>query len=91
MAASDTALPMPDYDWRRVRGLETLFSKGRLLEDRDLDQIPDVMNLHFVIPEDAEDFVYEAACNLAFRMEWRLPLTRSSDRRQGGKGEPRSI
>ena len=52
---------------RRVRGLETLFSKGRLLEDRDLDQIPDVMNLHFVIPEDAEDFVYEAACNLAFR------------------------
>ena len=25
------------------------------------------MNLHFVIPEDAEDFVYEAACNLAFR------------------------
>ncbi len=67
VAASDTALPMPDYDWRRVRGLETLFSKGRLLEDRDLDQIPDVMNLHFVIPEDAEDFVYEAACNLAFR------------------------
>ena len=67
VAASDTALPMPDYDWRRVRGLETLFSKGRLLEDRDLDQIPDVMNLHFVIPEDAEDFVYEAACNLASR------------------------
>ena len=38
VAASDAALPMPDYDWRRVRGLETLFSKGRLLQDCDLDQ-----------------------------------------------------
>lgn len=67
VASSDTARPMPDFDWRRKRGLETLFSRGELLQDQNLDQLPDTMDLHFVIPEDADDFVYEAACNLAFR------------------------
>ncbi len=67
VSSSDTARPMPDFDWRGKRGLETLFSRGNLLKDQNLDQLPDTMDLHFVIPEDADDFVYEAACNLAFR------------------------
>ena len=66
-ASSDSALPMLDYDWRKERGLEMMFSKGVLLKDENLDQLPDVMNLHFVIPEDADDATLEAACNLAFR------------------------
>lgn len=67
VASSDSAKPMPDFDWRKKRGLETLFSKGKLLKDNNLDQLPDEMDLHFVIPEDAGDSIYEAACNMAFR------------------------
>lgn len=67
VAASDTALPMQDYDWRETKGLETLFSKGKLLEDCNWDQLPDTLNLHFIIPKNADDSLYEAACNLAFR------------------------
>lgn len=67
VASSDSAKPMPDFDGRQIRGLETLFSKGKLLKDNNLDQLPDEMDLHFVISEDADDSIYEAACNMAFR------------------------
>lgn len=72
IAASDQAKPMPDFDWRRDKGLETLFTKGELLVDRDLDQLPDEMDFHLVLGSD-EAFVLEAACNLAFR--WGMEVT----------------
>lgn len=66
VAASDQARPMPDFDWRKEKGLETLFSKGGLLVDNDLDQLPDDMAFHLILGSQ-EQFVLEAACNLAFR------------------------
>lgn len=77
IAASDQARPMPDFDWRKYKGLETLFTKGDLLADRDLDQLPDEMNFHLVLGSD-EAFVLEAACNLAFR--WGMEVTAYSGR-----------
>lgn len=67
VAASDTAKPMPDFDWRQKKGLETMFAKGQLLKDQNLDQLPDQMDVHFVLSKDVDDSLFEAACNLAFR------------------------
>ncbi|MCR4956662.1 MAG: hypothetical protein K6A30_08250 [Lachnospiraceae bacterium] len=67
VAASDYAKPMPDFDFRTERGLETLFSTGEVLKDMDLDRLPDTMDVHFVMEEDSEDLL-EAACNMAFRL-----------------------
>lgn len=67
VASSDSAKPIQDFDWRRKRGLERVFSKGAILEDNNMDQLPDEMNVHFVMAEDADDSIVAAACNLAFR------------------------
>ena len=77
LAASDQARPMPDFDWRKEKGLEILFTKGDLLVDRDLDQLPDEMDFHLILDSD-EPFLLEAACNLAFR--WGMEVTAYSGR-----------
>ena len=67
VASSDSAKPIMDFDWRTKRGLEKIFSKGEILKDNNLDQLPDEMDVHFVMSEDADDCIVAAACNLAFR------------------------
>lgn len=67
VASSDTAKEMPVFDKRKKRGLEELFSKGEFLKDRNLDQLPDEMDFQVAMPADADCFLWEAACNLAFR------------------------
>lgn len=67
-AASAHAKPVPDFDWRNKKGLETVLSKGQFLKDHNLDLLPDAMDVTMVLPKDSDDFVLEAACNLAFRL-----------------------
>lgn len=67
-AASDSAMPVPDFDWRCKKGLETLFETGHILKDENLDFLPDKMDVHFVMSEDADLSVLAAACTFAFRM-----------------------
>lgn len=66
VAASDSAKPIIDFDWREKRGLEKMLSKGSILKDNNLDQLPDEMDVHFVLA-DTNDCIVAAAVNLAFR------------------------
>lgn len=68
MAASEAAKPVPDFDWRRKRGLETLFGCGHILKDENLDLLPDKMDVHFILPKDCDVSLLSAACTFAFRM-----------------------
>lgn len=66
--ASDAAKPVPDFDWRARKGLETLFGCGDILKDEDFDLLPDKMDVHFIIPRDCDTSILAAACTFAFRM-----------------------
>lgn len=68
IAASDTAKPIMDFDWRNKRGLENLFTKGRILKDNNLDQLPDSMEVHLVVEDYKNTYLVAAACNIAFRL-----------------------
>ncbi len=56
-----------EWDFRKKKGLECLFLPGTFLKDKDADLLPDDLDLTFVIGEDAEESVWKAAADLAFR------------------------
>lgn len=60
--------PMFDLDFRKEKGLETIFAKGPFLKDEDYDFLPDSMDVKIVLPEDADASAVVAGCNLAFRL-----------------------
>ncbi|MEO1773072.1 M14 family metallopeptidase [Candidatus Enterococcus ferrettii] len=66
-AASNYAKAIPDFDWRRKRGLENLFQTGTYLKDENLDQLPDKLDFKLVVPLKASSSILIAACNFAFR------------------------
>lgn len=68
VASSDYPLPMPEWDRRKRKGLERIFSKGPFLKDQNLDELPDMMDVHIVLPSDSSDVQFEAAVNVAFRL-----------------------
>lgn len=67
VSATKRAKPAPEFDWRKKKGLESVFVKGEFLKDTDHDMLPDKLNFHMVISEDASDSVLAAACNFAYR------------------------
>lgn len=67
MSAMEHARPVPDFDWRKKKGLESLFCKGEFLKDENLDLLPDKLNFHLVLPEECSRSLLAAACDFAFR------------------------
>lgn len=67
-SALPEAKPVPDFDFRKERGLESLFSDGEFLQDRDGDLLPDAICFKICLPEDADVWTTAAACTLAYRM-----------------------
>lgn len=67
VSATKNARPIMEFDWRKKKGLETLFSKGIFLEDENFDQLPDRLNFKIVLPKDCDLSILTAACNFAFR------------------------
>ena len=59
--------PVFDLDFRKEKGLEYLFSKGLFLQDEDADMLPDKLAVKLVLPDDADEWMLMAACNIAFR------------------------
>ncbi len=59
--------PVFEPDFREKRGLEYLFSRGVFLKDEDYDFLPDRLDVKLVLPDDADEWMLAAACNLAFR------------------------
>ncbi|CUX29444.1 M14 family metallopeptidase [Clostridium sp. C105KSO13] len=68
VSALEAARPVADFDWRSKKGLETLFDTGLILKDENLDFLPDKMDVHFLLPKEADVSMLAAACNFAFRM-----------------------
>lgn len=68
ISASKGAKPIPDFDWRKKKGLETIFSKGIFLKDKNFDQLPDELDFKIVLPKECNLSILIAACNFAFRM-----------------------
>lgn len=67
IAAIKQAKPIPGLEFRSETGLELLFSEGMFLKDTDYDLLPDKLDVKFMIPEEAGDEYWKAACDLAFR------------------------
>ena len=59
--------PLWQTDFRVKKGLENLLSEGMFLTDTDYDFLPDKIDVKLALPENADDFVIAAACNLAYR------------------------
>lgn len=55
-------------DFRRRKGLETVFSLGSFMKDENQDFLPDRLDVKLCLPEDADISVVTAACNIAFRL-----------------------
>ncbi|MGM0215551.1 M14 family metallopeptidase [Enterococcus sp. AZ109] len=66
-AASEFAQPIPDFDWRSEKGLETIFQTGKYLKDENLDQLPDKLDFKLILPTNTTPSILIAACNFAFR------------------------
>ena len=66
-SASKHTGPIFDLDFRKEKGLETMLQKGDFLKDENQDLLPDVLDVKIVLPEDADDAMLVAACNLAWR------------------------
>jgi len=66
-AASDHIGPVYDLDFREKTGLEKMFQKGPFLKDQNHDFLPDALDVKLVLPEDASDAMFLAACDLAYR------------------------
>lgn len=60
--------PMFDLDFRKEKGLETIFTKGSFLKDEDYDFLPDKLDVKIILPEDADTSAVIAGCNIAFRL-----------------------
>lgn len=56
-----------DLDYRTDRGLECMFRAGDFLKDDNGDGFPDRLDVKLILPEDADDSMVIAACNIAFR------------------------
>lgn len=54
--------PMFDLDFRKEKGLETIFGKGPFLKDEDYDFLPDRLDVKIKLPEDADASMMIAAC-----------------------------
>lgn len=67
ISATKEAKPILEFDRRKKKGLESLFSTGKFLEDQNFDQLPDKLNFKIVIPKDCNLSILIAACNFAFR------------------------
>ncbi len=67
VSATDSAKPIHDFDWRRKKGLETLFSEGVFLKDTNFDLLPDKLEFKILLPRESNVSVLIAACNFAFR------------------------
>ena len=67
VSSSEGAEPILELDWRKKKGLESLFSKGMFLEDENFDQLPDKLNFKIAIPKDCNLSILTSACNFAFR------------------------
>ena len=67
ISATKSAKPIMEFDWRKKKGLESLFYKGVFLEDTNFDQLPDKLNFKISIPKDCDLSILTAACNFAFR------------------------
>ncbi len=68
ISATKGAKPVPELDWRKKKGLETIFSKGMFLKDTDFDQLPDELDFKIVLPKKCSLSILTAACNFAFRI-----------------------
>jgi hypothetical protein len=68
ISASKGAKPISDFDWRKKKGLENIFSKGMFLKDKNFDQLPDELDFKIVLPKECNLSILIAACNFAFRM-----------------------
>ena len=66
-SASKHTGPIFDLDFRKEKGLEMMLQKGDFLKDENQDLLPDVLDVKIVLPEDADDAMLVAACNLAWR------------------------
>lgn len=60
--------PVYQLDFRKKQGLESCFAKGMFLKDEDQDFLPDCLDVKLILPDDADSWITEAACNLAFRL-----------------------
>lgn len=67
VSATESAKPIPDFDWRKKKGLETLFCEGIFLNDEDKDLLPDKLSFKIAVPKKSDTSVMIAACNFAFR------------------------
>ena len=65
--AGKGARPVSYPDFRKETGLELFFTGKPFLKDQDMDMLPDAMDVKFVIPADAPDALWRAACEFAFR------------------------
>lgn len=60
--------PIFDTDFRKKKGLETLFGTGEFLKDEDYDFLPDKLDVRIILPKEADLSMITAACNIAFRL-----------------------
>lgn len=67
VSATKSAKQIPDLDWRKKKGLESVFEKGEFLKDNNLDMLPDSLDMKIILPENADESMVIAACNIAFR------------------------
>lgn len=68
VSATKSAKKIPDLDWRKEKGLEAIFEKGEFLKDHNLDMLPDSLDMKIILPENADESMIIAACNMAFRL-----------------------
>ena len=57
---------MFDLDFRKEKGLETVFCKGPFLKDKDFDLLPDKLDVKIILPENA-DVIYHD-CSVQYRI-----------------------
>lgn len=68
VSSTDSAKDIPEYEWRKKTGLEAMFEKGFFLKDENKDQLPDKVDVKFILPKEYDHALLTAACNLAFRI-----------------------
>ena len=67
-SASRLAKPLPPFDTRKHKGLEALFDKDFIFQDRDHDLLSDAIAAKILLPEEASHAQVLACANLAARL-----------------------
>ncbi len=67
ISALDNALPLPSFDKRLKKGLESVFEIGEFLLDSNLDLLADQTNFKIVVSPAFDKYTAQAVCDLAFR------------------------